>query len=1183
MSNSFTHLHVHTEYSMLDGASRLDEIVQAAVEDGQPALGITDHGNMYGVLPFYRACKEKGIKPIIGTEAYMAYESRFERPRRGRGKASEFPDSGGNTDEGRKLYYHLTLLAENNTGYKNLIQIASRAYMEGFYYKPRVDWEVLNDHSDGVIATTGCLGGQVLQSLLRGDEAEALDKAGRLQEIFGKDNLFVELQDHGIPEQKQTNPALMKIASKLGAPLLATNDCHYTHQHDHIAHDALLCVQTGSLISDPNRFKFHGDQHYLKTAAEMRYLFNSVEVACDNTLWIAERANVEIEFGKPLLPDFPLPDQFNNDDEYLQHLTLEGAKERWGDKLTEEISDRLAYELRVMSDMGFSAYFLITWDLIRYAREQGIRVGPGRGSAAGSAVAYALKITDLDPIEYDLLFERFLNPSRISMPDIDMDFDSRYRDAMINYVASKYGRDHVAQIITFSQIKGRAAVRDAARVLDKPYAVGDQIAKAIPPPVMGRDTPLWACLTKTEPYQEGFKAASEIRQMYENDPVVKEVIDVALGLEGLRRQDSIHAAGVVITKEPLTEYLPIQRKPEKDKDIEETPVVTQYEMQSVEDLGLLKMDFLGLRNLDVISDSLELIKETVGVELDIDNLPLDDEKTFNLLALGESIGVFQLESPPMRALMRALAPSSFEDVAALVALYRPGPMAANMHNDYADRKNNRKPVEYFHPDAEELLRDTYGLMIYQESVMRVAQKFAGYTLAQADNLRKAMGKKIRSAMEKERESFTSGMESMGYDTKLSEEVFEVISQFADYAFNKSHSYGYGLVAYQTAFLKAHYPVQYMAALMTSVKGRKKEDSAIYLNECRHMGLEVAVPDVNTAQMNYYPDIKSGNRSPRIVYGLSAIRNVGEGIVSLLISERNSNGPFVDFYDFCERVDLQVLNRRAIEALIKAGAFDSLGHTRQGLLASYEQIIEQTVSRRREKEMGVMTLFEVAPDDASQVFDDKVLIPEIEFEKQQRLSFEKEMLGRYISDHPLRGYEGTLRRKCDATSQGVSSLDEGKVIKVGGVITEVNKKQTQRGDLMATISLEDLEGEIEVIVFTKAMAQVGHKLATDRPVIVTGRVDRRDENSKIICLEVEELKSDQESKVTSIDVKIPATGTTTKHLENLASLLSEHAGECDVYVHLGSKRIWLGADVRVDPDSGLLGELRVLFGAECILT
>ncbi|MBB32861.1 MAG: DNA polymerase III subunit alpha, partial [Acidimicrobiaceae bacterium] len=1045
-----------------------------------------------------------------------------------------------------------------------------------------IDWEVLNDHSEGVIATTGCLGGQVLQSLLRGDEEEALKKAGRLQEIFGKDNLFVELQDHGIPEQKQTNPALMEIAKKLGAPLLATNDCHYTNQCDHLAHDALLCVQTGSLISDPNRLKFHGDQHYLKTANEMRYVFKDVEVACDNTLWIAERADVEIEFGNPLLPDFPLPDEFEDDDQYLQHLTLQGARERWGEQLSEEISDRLAYELRVMSEMGFSAYFLITWDLIRYARDEGIRVGPGRGSAAGSAVAYALKITDLDPIKYDLLFERFLNPSRISMPDIDMDFDSRYRDAMISYVAAKYGRDHVAQIITFSQIKGRAAVRDAARVLDKPYAVGDQIAKAIPPPVMGRDTPLWACIEKHDQYLDGYKSSAELRQMYESDPVVKEVIDVALGLEGLRRQDSIHAAGVVITKEPLTEYLPIQRKPEKNKDIEDAPVVTQYEMQSVEDLGLLKMDFLGLRNLDVITDTLELIRETTNEEVDIDNVALDDPETFALLAAGESIGVFQLESPPMRSLMKALAPSSFEDVAALVALYRPGPMAANMHHDYADRKNNRKPIEYFHPDAEELLRDTYGLMIYQESVMRVAQKFAGYSLADADSLRKAMGKKIRKAMEEERERFTSGMESMGYEAKLGIQVFDIIAQFADYAFNKSHSYGYGLIAYQTAYLKTHYPVQYMAALMTSVKGRKKEDSAIYLNECRLMGLNVVVPDINQAGMNYYPDLGTETGEQAIIYGLSAIRNVGEGIVTLLLEERNMNGPFEDFYDFCNRVDMQVLNRRAVEALIKAGSFDSMGHPRQGLLAVYERIVEQTVSRRRERDMGVMTLFESAPEESADVFDEKIIIPDLEFEKPQRLAFEKEMLGRYISDHPLNGYGGTIRRKCDASTTGLGHQEEGKVVKVGGVISELNKKYTARGELMANISLEDLEGSVEVIVFTKAMSQVGHKLINDQPVIITGRVDRRDETLKLVCMDVETLKSDEETKISSIEVQIPQTGTTTKHLENLASLLNEHPGECDVYVWIGSKKIWLGSEVRVNPENGLMGELRVLLGAESIL-
>ncbi len=737
MGDSFTHLHVHTEFSMLDGAARLDELVAKAVQDGQPALGITDHGNMYGALEFYKECNEQGVKPVIGTEAYMAYDSRLERPAR-RGRVD---DSGGDTEGGRKLYYHLTLLAETDQGYRNLIQLASLAFLEGYYYKPRMDWELLERYHHGLIATTGCLGGHVLQSLLNGDEKGAFQKAGRLQEIFGKDNLFVEVQDHGLASQRDTNPKLIEIARRLGAPIIATNDSHYVHRADHESHDALLCVQTGATLSDPKRFKFEGNEHYLKTAAEMRYLFRDLPEACDNTLWVAERADVTIEFGKPKLPDFPIPSGFADDAAYLDHLTWEGARQRWGENPPSEVGDRLAYELQVIKNMGFASYFLIVWDLIHHAREQGIRVGPGRGSAAGCAVAYSLRITELDPIKYDLLFERFLNPSRRTMPDIDMDFDSRHRDELIDYAAAKYGRNHVAQIITFGTIKARNAVRDAARVLGFPYGVGDRIAKAMPPLVMGRDTPLKYCFEESPKYTDGFKAAAELRAMYETDPDVKRVVDVAKGLEGLKRSDGIHAAAVVITKDPLTTYLPIQRKPEAGQPPADAPMVTQYEMHGVEELGLLKMDFLGLRNLDVITDTMKMVRATKDPEFDIDTVPLDDLTVFDLLGRGDTMGVFQLESPPMRALMRSLAPTVFDDVAALVALYRPGPMSVNMHYDYADRKNARKPVTFFHPDAEAVLGDTYGLMIYQESVMRVAQKFAGYSLAEADNLRKAMGKK----------------------------------------------------------------------------------------------------------------------------------------------------------------------------------------------------------------------------------------------------------------------------------------------------------------------------------------------------------------------------------------------------------------------------------------------------------
>ncbi|HYF46445.1 MAG TPA: DNA polymerase III subunit alpha, partial [Acidimicrobiales bacterium] len=891
---SFVHLHNHTEFSMLDGAARVGDAVAAAKADGQPALAITDHGNMYGVLDFYKACRGADLTPIIGTEAYMAHEHRSERPAR-RGRVD---DTGGDAEGGKKLYYHLILLAQDRTGYRNMIQLASRAFLEGYFYKPRVDWDLLEQHSDGLIATTGCLGGHVLQALLAGNQEEALARAARLQDIFGRDNLFVEIQDHGIDKQRQTMPGLLEISRKLGAPLLATNDSHYVAREDAKAHDALLCVQTNSMMSDPSRFKFEGEEDYLKTADEMRRLFpdDTYPGACDNTLLIAERCNVEIEFGKPLLPRFPLPEGFTDDREYLKHLTFEGARERWGQHLPDEVVERIAYELQVIEDMGFSSYFLITWDLIKHARDSGIRVGPGRGSAAGCCVAYCLRITDLDPIKYDLLFERFLNPSRISMPDIDMDFDSRYRDEMIRYAAERYGRDRVAQIITFSTIKARAAVRDAARVLSYPYGLGDKIAKAMPPLIMGRDTPLHACLEKTEKFEDGYKMAGDLRSMYESDPDCKQVIDVAIGLENLRRQDSIHAAAVVITDEPVTEYAPVQRKPESGQAPEEAPIVTQYEMNGIESLGLLKMDFLGLRNLDVISDALELIEEVRGERVDIDAIPLDDEPTLAMLCRGESIGVFQLEGGPMRALMRSLAPTSFDDVAALVALYRPGPMAANMHTDYADRKNNRKPVTYLHPDLEEVLGDTYGLMIYQESVMRVAQKVAGYTLAEADNLRKACGKKIREMIRAEREKFVAGCERTGYGVDLGNKLFDIIEPFADYAFNKSHAYGYGFVAYQTAWLKAHYPVEYFAALLTSVKD-SQEKAAVYLAECRTMGIEVRVPDINLSVAKFTavppPEDAPPGTLGSIPFGLSAVRNVGDGVTELILAEREQNGPFVD--------------------------------------------------------------------------------------------------------------------------------------------------------------------------------------------------------------------------------------------------------------------------------------------------
>jgi DNA polymerase-3 subunit alpha len=1187
---SFTHLHQHTEFSMLDGAARVGDVVARAAADGQPAIGITDHGNMYGVLDFYKAARAAGIKPIIGTEAYMAKESRHERPlRRGR-----VDDGGGDGGAGDKLYYHLTLLAETNQGYANLMKLSSDAYLDGYYMKPRTDWEMLERYHHGVIATTGCLGGVVLQALLNGDEELATRRAARLQDIFGRDSLFVELQDHGLAAQRETNPQLIRLARRIGAPLLATNDSHYSTRADAVAHDALLCVQTGSAMDDPKRFKFEGDEHYLKTAAEMRKLFAEVPESCDNTLWIAERAEVEIDFGKPQLPSFPRPHGFDDADAYLRHLTLEGARERYGDRLPAEVTERIDYELGVISDMGFSDYFLVVWDLIRHARELGIRVGPGRGSAAGCCVAYCLRIVDLDPIRYDLLFERFLNPGRATMPDIDMDFDERYRSEMIRYAAERWGRDHVAQIVTFSTIKGRAAVRDGARVLGYPYSVGDRIAKAMPPLVMGRDTPLWACFEEHPKHLDGYKAATELRDMYAADPDVARVVDVAKGLEGLRRQDGIHAAAVVISAEPLTEYLPVQRKPEPGGRPEDAPIVTQYEMHGVEDLGLLKMDFLGLRNLSVIERALDLIEANTGERPDIDNVDLEDPATYDLLQRGQTIGVFQLEGGPMRALVRSLAPTEFADVGALIALYRPGPMAANMHYDYADRKNGRQAITYLHPDLAEVLGDTQGLMIYQESMMRVAQHIAGYSLEEADNLRKAAGKKVREIMAKEREKFIAGCETTGYGREIGAALFDVIEPFADYAFNKSHAFGYGLVTYQTAWLKAHHPAEYLAALLTSVKD-DKDKTAVYLAEARNMDIEVLVPDINvsTSDFRALRDEGSGKKGA-IPFGLSAVRNVGEGLVERIVVERDAHGPFTDFYDFCARVDPVVLNKRTVESLIKAGAFDSLGYQRQGLCLAFETIVERTLARRREREQGVMSLFgDLGDPSGPGVFDDaRVPITDAEFDKTTRLAFEKEMLGLYISDHPLLGVEAALARHTDTTvtelrdSLGSLPVPAGGdrfgagAQWVGGVVTGLVRKYTKRGELMATFTLEDLQSGIEVWVFPRTMIDVGHLLADDAVVCVKGRLDTRDDEAKLICLELKrpELALDGAEP---LHLDLPINALTDERVDRLKQVLTEHPGFSPVLLHVGTKCIRLTPEFNVDASNGLLAELRVLLGESCL--
>ena len=815
-------------------------------------------------------------------------------------------------------------------------------------------------------------------------------------------------------------------------------------------------------------------------------------------------------------------------------------RERWGRDLPDEATERIAYELKVIDDMGFSSYFLIVWDLIRHARERDIRTGPGRRSAAGCAVAHCLQITDIDPLRYELIFERFLNPSRVSMPDIDMDFDSRYRDEMIRYAAERYGRDHVAQVVTFSTIKARAAVRDAARVLGYPYALGDRVAKAMPPLVMGRDTPLWAAVADSAPekYTDGWKAASELRTMVDEDPDVARVVSVARGLEGLRRQDGIHAAAVVITKDALTEYLPVQRKPGPNEDPEDAPLVTQYEMHGVEDLGLLKMDFLGLRNLDVITDTVELIRTTRGIDFDIDHVPIDDGPTYELLRRGDTVGVFQLEGAQMRSLMRSLAPTEFDDVAALVALYRPGPMAANMHNDYADRKNGRKQIEYLHPDAAEVLADTYGLMIYQEKLMRVAQTFAGYSLAEADNLRRACGKKIRELMAIEREKFVAGCVATGYEAEIGEQWFDIIEPFADYAFPKAHAYGYGYIAYQTAYLKTNFPVEYFAALLTSVR-KNLDQVGVYLAECRAMGLRVTVPDVNVSQSAFTP-VNSPEGESSIAFGLAAIRNAGESLAEMIVNEREANGRFLDFYDFCERVPLLALNKRSIEALIKAGAFDSLGHPRAGLLGVFEPIINEITEVRKRRDMGMMTLFEMAEGDGGEAFTRHIEIPPTEFDKKELLAAEKEMLGLYVSDHPLLGMEAVLRSKAGAQLCDLAAKPDGETVTWAGVITGVNRKWTKKGELMAVFTLEDLSGSAEVMVFPRTMADYGHMVNDDAIALVKARVDRRDDQPKLIALDISIIDLPAGAHE-PLRLELPIHRMSESFVDSLRETLVEHPG------------------------------------------
>ena len=1164
---SFAHLHLHTEYSLLDGAARITDVVEAAAADDQPAIAITDHGNLYGVVDFVKAANNVGIKPIIGIEAYYTEGSRWDRP------------VGA---ENRR--YHMNLLAENEVGYRNLLQLSSKAFLDGYYYKPRMDIELLAEHSEGIIATSGCLGGLVPQLLAPDAVSEegnkrssrdidaAVAAAVRFQDVFGKDNFFIEVQDHGIEAQRRIMPDLLEIASRIDAPLLATNDAHYTRRDEHDAHDVLLCIQTGSLRNEPGRLRFEGSEHYLKSSDEMRRLFPGDEFpkACDNTLWIAERANVEIEFGKILLPHFSVPEG-ETELTYLRRLVEQGTRERYGAEPGAEVWERVEHELKIIEEMGFPAYFLIVWDIIRHARENRIRVGPGRGSAAGSIVSYCLRITDIDPLAYGLIFERFLNPGRQSMPDIDMDFDERYRGEMIRYAAEKYGSDRVAQIITFATIKGKQAIRDAARVLGHPYSMGDRLAKAMPPSILGKDPTLDQVLSPpssgaASEVKDWYANAHGLREMYEADPSAKEVIDAARGLEGLRRQDSIHAAAVVIAPEPLIGIVPVQRKGE------DAEMVTQFEMHGIEALGLIKMDFLGLRNLSIIERCLELVEETTGERVDIDNVPTDDPTTFELLQSGNTIGVFQMEGTAMRALIRSLKPDIFDDVIALVALYRPGPMGANMHNLYADRKNGRAEIEELHPVLTEKLADTYQIMVYQEQVMMVAQEIAGYSMADADELRRAMGKKIKSVMVAEEEKFVTGTIDQGFPEETGREIFKLIEHFAGYGFNRSHSAGYGLLAYQTAYLKAHHPAEYLAALLTATK-TNKDRTAVYLNECRRMGIEVLVPDINESESDF--TVHDG----RIRFGLSAVRNVGEGAVEKIIEARQDQ-PLKSFMDFVNRVDTAVLNKRSIESLIKAGAFDGSGDTRKGLTLVHEQILDATLERRRNEEMGQYSLF--AGDDDS-VEETNIEVPDLAWPQKTRLAFEKEMLGLYVSDHPLLSLGAALAAATSTSIAELGDLSDRSSLSVGGIVGSITRRWTKKGDPMLFFQLEDLEGSVECIAFPKTVHDYGPLIVEDAVLVISGHLDHRGDDVKVVARELKELEIRDDS---TIRLTIPAGRLTPETVNSLKTILKNHPGSASVYLHMtddGDTKVLKLSDAhKVEPRSALFAELKELLGPKAIL-
>ena len=1146
---SFAHLHVHTEYSLLDGSNKIKECVSRVKELGMNSVAITDHGVMFGVIDFYRAAKAVGIKPILGCEVYVAPGSRFDKEAAG---------------SGEERYYHLVLLAENDLGYHNLMKIVSRGFTEGYYYKPRVDLEVLKEFHEGIIALSACLAGEVQRNILRGMYSEGKEAALRYQKIFGEGNFFLELQDHGMQEQKMVNQSLLRMSQETGIELVATNDIHYTYAEDEKPHDMLLCIQTGKKLSDENRMRYEGGQYYIKSEEEMRTLFPYALQALENTQKIADRCNVEIEFGVTKLPKYDVPEGYTSW-EYLQHLCYQGLKKRYpsGD---EALKNRLEYELSVIKSMGYVDYFLIVWDFIKYAKDHGIMVGPGRGSAAGSIVAYCLEITSIDPIKYQLLFERFLNPERVSMPDIDVDFCFERRQEVIDYVVEKYGSDRVVQIVTFGTMAAKGVIRDVGRVMDLPYAFVDSIAKMIPKEL-------------NITLDRALSMNPELKKLYQEDDQVHELIDMSKRLEGLPRHTSMHAAGVVISQKSVDEYVPLSLGSDGS-------VVAQFTMTTLEELGLLKMDFLGLRTLTVIQDAARLASESAGERIDINQIDYDDKRVLESIGTGKTDGIFQLESGGMKSFMKELKPQNLEDIIAGISLYRPGPM--DFIPQYIKGKNHPETITYDCPQLEPILAPTYGCIVYQEQVMQIVRDLAGYTLGRSDLLRRAMSKKKGEVMERERKNFVYGNSeegvpgciANGIDEKTANKIYDEMIDFAKYAFNKSHAAAYAVVSYQTAWLKYYYPVEFMAALMTSVIDNPGKVSE-YIYTCRQLGIEILPPDINKGEGSFSVD--NGN----IRYGLAAIKSIGRPVIDAIIAERNARGEFKNLKDFIERLSGKEVNKRTIESFIKSGAFDSLGGTRKQFMVIYVKILDQVNQERKYSMTGQLSLFDMVGDDQKAEFD--IPLPPVgEYEKETKLAFEKEVLGIYLSGHPMEEYEEKWKKNISRTTldfqldeeTGRTKVHDGAREIVGGIITSKTIKYTKNNQTMAFIMLEDLAGSVEVVIFPKVYEKNQQYLNEESKVFVKGRVSEEDEAaSKLIC---ESIVPFEQTK-RELWLQYADKEAYLSKEKELLELLKDSDGSDSVVIYCKKEKAIkrLPANRNVSADKVLLSKLTNYLGESCV--